>query len=49
VIVSLMRRTLMRGSLPPNEPGWDRRTLASGHDAMIIAPRALADLLLELA
>lgn len=49
VIVWLMRRTLMRGSLPPNEPGWNRRTLASGHIAMIIAPQAVADLLLEFA
>jgi hypothetical protein len=39
VIVSLMRRTFMRRTL--SEPGWNRRTLASGHDAMIIAPQAL--------
>jgi len=49
VIIWLMRRALLRGSLPPNEHGWNRRTLASGHDAMIIAPQALADLLLEFA
>jgi hypothetical protein len=49
VMVWLMRRTLMRGSLPPNEPGWNRRTLAAGHAAMISAPQAVADLLLELA
>jgi hypothetical protein len=49
VIVWLMRRTLMRGSLPANEPGWNRRTLASGHVAMIIAPQAVTDLLLEFA
>jgi len=49
VIVSLMRRTFMRGSLPPNEPGWNRRTIASDHDAMIIAPQAVADLLLGFA
>jgi pimeloyl-ACP methyl ester carboxylesterase len=48
VIVSLMRRAFMRGTLPPSE-GWNRRTLASGHDAMIIAPQALADLLLDFA
>jgi len=47
-IVWLMRRIFMRFS-PPNEPGWNRRTLASGHEAMIIAPQALADLLLEFA
>jgi pimeloyl-ACP methyl ester carboxylesterase len=49
VIIWLMRRILMRGSLPPNEPGWSRRTLASDHMAMIIAPQAVADLLLEFA
>jgi pimeloyl-ACP methyl ester carboxylesterase len=49
VIVWLLRRILMRGSLPPNETGWNWRTLASGHDAMIIAPQALAELLLEFA
>ena len=49
VIVWLMRRILMRGSLPPNEPGWSRRTLATNHMAMMIAPQAVADLLLELA
>ena len=32
-----------------NAPGWQHRTLASGHDAMIISPDLLADLLLELA
>jgi pimeloyl-ACP methyl ester carboxylesterase len=48
VIVSLMRRTLLRGTLPPNEH-WNWRTLASGHEAMILAPQALADLLLEFA
>ena len=48
VIVWLMRRTLMRSALPGG-PGWNRRTLASGHDAMIIAPQAVADLLLEFA
>ncbi len=49
VIVALLRRTLLRGSLPPTVTGWNWLTIASGHDAMIIAPRALADLLLELA
>ena len=48
VIVWLMRRIFMRFS-PLNEPGWNRRTLASGHDAMIIMPQAVADLLLEFA
>ncbi len=47
-IVFLMRRILMPGRLPSG-PGWDRRTIASGHDAMIIAPQAVADLLLEFA
>ncbi|HEX9077205.1 MAG TPA: alpha/beta fold hydrolase, partial [Anaerolineae bacterium] len=36
VIVWLMRRILMRGSLPLNEPGWDRRKLASDHIAMLL-------------
>jgi hypothetical protein len=49
VIVWLIRRTLMRGSLPLNEPGWNRRTLASDHMAMILEPQAVADLLLEFA
>jgi pimeloyl-ACP methyl ester carboxylesterase len=31
------------------EPGWQYRELATGHDAVITAPRELADLLLELA
>ena len=31
------------------EHGWRYRELATGHDAMITAPRALADLLLEIA
>ncbi len=30
------------------QPDWQYRELATGHDAMISAPRALADLLLEL-
>jgi hypothetical protein len=46
--VWLLRRIFTRGTLPPNEPGWKRRTLPSGHDAMIIAPQALAHLLLEI-
>jgi pimeloyl-ACP methyl ester carboxylesterase len=45
-IYSFMRRTFMR---VPDEPGWRIRRLKTGHDAMIIAPRELADLLLELA
>ncbi len=32
-----------------SEPGWRYRPLATGHDAMVIAPRELAELLLELA
>jgi len=31
------------------DPGWHVRTLATGHDAMVIAPGALSDLLRELA
>jgi pimeloyl-ACP methyl ester carboxylesterase len=49
VIVWLMRQILMRGSLPANEPGWNRRKLASDHIAMILEPQAVADLLLEFA
>ncbi|QGF24707.1 alpha/beta fold hydrolase [Raineyella fluvialis] len=44
--VALMRR-IMRRALPQYGPGWERRTLRSGHDAMIIAPQELALLLLE--
>lgn len=47
-MVWLMRR-IMRGSLPPNDPGWNRRTIASDHMAMILVPQAVTDLLLELA
>ena len=32
-----------------SEPGWRYRELATGHDAMITAPGALAGLLLEVA
>ena len=31
------------------EPGWHYRELATGHDAMVTAPRAVTDLLLEAA
>ena len=48
LIVWLMRRILMPSRLPSG-PGWNRRKLATGHDAMIIAPQAVADLLLEFA
>lgn len=34
--VSVMRPTISR-RLPQNGPGWNRRTIPSGHDAMIIA------------
>lgn len=30
------------------EPGWRYRDFATGHDAMLTAPRELAELLLEL-
>ncbi len=49
VIIWLMRRIFLRGSLPRTKLGWNRRTLASDHIVMILAPQALADLLLELA
>ncbi len=49
LMVWLMRRILMPGSPLAKEPGWNRRTLATGHDAMIIAPQAVAELLLEFA
>lgn len=48
VIVWLMRRIFMGGS-PLSEPGWNWRKLASDHMAMILAPQAVADLLLEFA
>jgi hypothetical protein len=39
-----------RGPHPAqSEPGWRFRELDSGHDAMVTAPRELADLLLKLA
>ena len=47
-VVWLLRRIFMRRMLRPNETAWNRRTLPSGHDAMIIAPQALAQLLLEI-
>ncbi len=49
VIIWLMRRILLSRSLPPNKLGWNRRTIASDHMAMILAPQATADLLLEFA
>ncbi len=48
VMIWLMRRILLRGSLPGG-PVWNRRTIASGHMAMMVAPQATADLLLEFA
>ncbi len=44
-IIWLMRRIFMRGSLSPTVSGWNRRTIASDHMAMILAPQAVADLL----
>tara|TARA_R110000787_G_scaffold163496_4_gene276675 strand:- start:342 stop:1052 length:711 start_codon:yes stop_codon:yes gene_type:complete len=39
-----------RFSVPlSQQPDWDVRTIAAGHDVMIDAPEALADILLELA
>ncbi|HEX9019416.1 MAG TPA: alpha/beta hydrolase [Anaerolineaceae bacterium] len=49
MIIWLLRRLFLRGSLPPTKAGWNRRTIASDHMAMILAPQAVADLLLELA
>jgi pimeloyl-ACP methyl ester carboxylesterase len=48
-LVLLLRRLVGPRALPPKEPGWRLRRLSSGHDAMIIQPRALAELLLEIA
>jgi pimeloyl-ACP methyl ester carboxylesterase len=48
-IRSFLRHVLTRGTPTADEPGWRVRRLPSGHDAMIIAPRELTDLLLELA
>ena len=48
-LVLLLRRLVGPRALPPKEPGWRLRRLSSGHDAMIITPRALAELLGELA
>lgn len=48
VIVWLMRRIMLPGSLPGGA-GWDRRTIASDHMAMMIEPQATANLLLEIA
>jgi hypothetical protein len=47
--LSLIRRSLMRRTLPPTEPGCRLPQLPTGHDCMITMPRELADLLLELA
>jgi pimeloyl-ACP methyl ester carboxylesterase len=50
-LFSLMQRILATilapRALPPREAGWRLRQLPTGHDAMITAPRELADLLLE--
>ena len=43
----LLRRLLAPRALPPREAGWRLRRLSTVHDAMITAPRELADLLLE--
>jgi pimeloyl-ACP methyl ester carboxylesterase len=44
---SFIRRILARRALPPTEAGWRLRQLPTGHCAMIIMPRELADVLLE--
>ena len=46
---SLLRRILARRALPTREAGWRLRQLRTGHMAMILMPRELADLLLEVA
>ncbi len=46
-VFSLLRHLLAPRALPPREAGWRLRTLPTGHDAMITAPRELADLLPE--
>ena len=43
----IMRHVLARRALPPTEAGWRLRQLRTGHMAMILMPRELADLLLE--
>ncbi len=48
LIFALMRRIIMPGTLPPKEAGWQQWKIPVGHDAMIIAPRELADMLIEL-
>jgi pimeloyl-ACP methyl ester carboxylesterase len=48
-LVLLLRRLVGPRALPQKEPGWRLRRLPSGHDAMIITPRALAEVLLEIA
>lgn len=48
MFVSFMRHAV-GGRMPPNGPGWNRRTIPCGHDAMIIAPRALAEMLFDVA
>jgi len=56
-----LRRTYVAVTQPPyapmqpvydrlrDDPGWSYLTIATGHDAMVIAPELLAGLLLELA
>jgi pimeloyl-ACP methyl ester carboxylesterase len=56
-----LRRTYVAVTQPPyppmqpvydrlrDDPSWSYRTIASGHDAMVISPELLAGLLLELA
>jgi len=43
----ILAHLLAPRALPPREAGWRLRQLPTGHDAMIIAPRELATLLLE--
>jgi pimeloyl-ACP methyl ester carboxylesterase len=46
-IRSFLQHVVTRGTGPFAEPGWRVRQLPTGHDAMILTPRELADLLLE--
>jgi pimeloyl-ACP methyl ester carboxylesterase len=49
LLYAFARRLVGPRALPPKEPGWRLRRLPTGHDAMITLPRALAELLLEIA
>src|SRR5262249_28845044 len=48
-LYAFARRLVGPRALPPKEAGWQLRRLPTGHDAMIIEPQGLAELLLEIA